>query len=58
MGSLAPYAAAASLRPQWHSCSTFDFFSSPFGGNSAPAAACSRETSTEKKQVRETQGVT
>jgi hypothetical protein len=31
----------------------FDFFSSPFGGNSAPAAARSRDISTEKKQVKQ-----
>ncbi len=37
----------------WRSASTLDFFSSPFGGNSAWAAAPSRETSTEKKQVKD-----
>jgi 2-isopropylmalate synthase len=48
-------AGAATLGRACRCLSTFDFFSSPFGGNSAPAAARSRETSTEKKQVREIQ---
>ena len=41
----------------WHLASTCDFFSSPFGGNSAPAAACSRETNREEASSR-FQGVT
>ena len=54
----APLGRVGTLRPAWRSASTSDFFSSPLGGNSAWAAARSRETSTEKKPSSRHQGVT
>ncbi len=43
------------LFAEWRSASISDFFSSPLGGNSAWAAARSRETSTEKNRDRDTE---
>jgi hypothetical protein len=46
------------LSRAWRFASIFDFFSSPLGGNSAWAAASSREISTEKTSRPRLRGVT
>ena len=53
---LAARGTTATLRDAWHSASTFDFFSSPARGNSAPAAARSREPAPRRSHVRDSQG--